>query len=114
MSVDEMDLLQGTLDLLVLKALTGGPMHGYSVLAWLRGATNGELRLEDAALYPALHRMEARGLIASEWGLSDNKRRAKYYRLTATGRRVLRSETASWSRYVALMAKVLNAAPQSA
>jgi transcriptional regulator len=114
MAVGEMELLQGTLDLLVLKALTWGPMHGYSVLAWLRGTTDGQLRLEDAALYPALHRMEARGLIASEWGLSENKRRAKYYRLTTTGRRVLRSETASWTRYVALMAKVLDAVPQSA
>ena len=114
MAVDEMELLQGTLDLLVLKALTWGPMHGYSVLAWLRRATEEELRLEDAALYPALHRMEARGLIASEWGLSENKRRAKYYRLTAAGRRVLRAETESWTRYVALMAKVLGTAPQSA
>jgi PadR family transcriptional regulator PadR len=114
MADDEVELLQGTLDVLVLKALAQGPMHGYSVLAWLRSTTDGELRLEDAALYPALHRMEARGLIASEWGLSENKRRAKYYKLTAAGRRVLRSETESWMRYVALMAKVLHAAPQSA
>ena len=113
MAVDEMELVQGTLDLLVLKALTSGPKHGYGVLAWLRGTTDGELRLEDAALYPALHRMEARGLIESEWGLSGNNRRAKYYRLTTAGRRALRSETESWKRYAALMAKVLSAAPQA-
>ena len=111
---DELELLQGTLDLLVLKALAGVPMHGYSILAWLRATTEGELRLEDAALYPALHRMEARGLIESEWGLSENNRRAKYYRLTAVGRRALRSETETWRRYVAIMTKVLNAAQQPA
>src|ERR687891_2595454 len=96
----EIDLLQGTLDLLVLKALSWDAMHGYNILDWLRRATGGELRIEDAALYPALHRMEARGLIASEWGLSENNRRAKFYRLTAAGRRGLQTEAASWQRYV--------------
>src|SRR5215216_4807662 len=108
------DVLQGTLDMLVLKALAWGQMHGYSILAWLRRATDGELRIEDAALYPALHRMEARGLIAAEWGLSENNRRAKFYRLTPAGRRALRSEAASWERYVALVARVLSAAQQPA
>jgi transcriptional regulator len=111
---DELELLQGTLDLLVLRALAGAPLHGYSILAWLRATTENELRLEDAALYPALHRMETRGLIESEWGLSENNRRAKYYRLTAAGRRALRAETDSWRRYVAIMTKVLDAAPQTA
>jgi transcriptional regulator len=110
----ELDVLQGTLDLFVLKALTWGPMHGYNVLEWLRRTTGGELRLEDAALYPALHRIEARGLIDSEWGLSENNRRAKYYRLTARGRQALRAETASWRRYVAVVAKILNASEQPA
>jgi transcriptional regulator len=114
MAGGEMELLQGTLDLLVLKGLTWGPMHGYSVLSWLRRTTGGELRIEDAALYPALHRLEARGLIESEWGLSENNRRAKFYRLTAKGRRALRAESESWRRYAALMAKVLNAAEQPA
>ena len=108
----EVDLVQGTLDMLVLKALTWGPMHGYSVLAWLRDTTDGDLRIEDAALYPALHRMEGRGLIESDWGLSENNRKAKYYRLTAKGRRELRSEAATWSRYVSVIAKVMSAAEQ--
>jgi transcriptional regulator len=110
----EVDLVQGTLDMLVLKALTWGPMHGYSVLAWLRDTTDGDLRIEDAALYPALHRLEARELIESEWGLSENNRKAKFYRLTAKGRRELRSEAASWTRYVSVIAKVMAAAEQPA
>ena len=110
----EVDLVQGTLDMLVLKALTWGPMHGYSVLGWLRDTTDGDLRIEDAALYPALHRMEARGLIESEWGLSENNRKAKFYRLTTRGRRELRSEAASWSRYVSVIAKVMAVAEQPA
>jgi len=110
----EVDVLQGTLDMLVLKALTWGRMHGYSVLAWLRQTTDDELRIEDAALYPALHRMEARGLIESDWGLSENNRKAKYYRLTAKGRRELRSEAESWTRYVNVIGKVMSAAEQSA
>ena len=112
MAVQEVDVLQGTLDLLVLKALSWNPMHGYNILDWLRRATDEELRIEDAALYPALHRMEARGLIDAEWGLSENNRRAKYYQLTAAGRRALRAEATSWRRYVGLMARVLDAAEQ--
>jgi PadR family transcriptional regulator, regulatory protein PadR len=114
MARDSVDVLQGTLDMLVLKALTWGPMHGYSILGWLRRATQDELRLEDAALYPALHRLEARGLIGSNWGLSENNRRAKFYELTAAGRQALRAERASWSRYVALVARVMAAAEQPA
>jgi PadR family transcriptional regulator PadR len=113
MAGPDVDVLQGTLDLLVLKALSWNAMHGYNILDWLRRATQDELRLEDAALYPALHRMEARGLIDSEWGLSENNRRAKFYRLTTAGRRALRTEAASWKRYVVLMARVLDA-PQHA
>jgi transcriptional regulator len=106
----ELDVLQGTLDLLVLRALSAGPLHGYSVMDWLRRATAGELRLEDAALYPALHRLEARGYIESAWGLSENNRRARYYELTSKGRRRLKSETATWERYATLMARVLGSA----
>jgi PadR family transcriptional regulator, regulatory protein PadR len=108
------EVRQGTLDMLVLKALTWGPMHGYSVLGWLRQTTSGELAIEDAALYPALHRLEARGLIESEWGVSENNRRAKFYELTPAGRAALRAETESWSRYVALIGRVLSAAEQPA
>ena len=106
---DEVDILQGTLDMLVLKTLSWGPMHGYAILAWLRRVTDGALRIEDAALYPALHRMEARGVIESEWGLSENNRKAKYYRLTAAGRRALRAEAESWTRYVRTVGKVMEA-----
>ena len=112
MAGSEMDVRQGTLDLLVLKALTWKPMHGYNILEWLRQATDSELRIEDAALYPALHRMEARGLIESEWGTSENNRRAKYYQLTGAGRRALQAEAASWSRYAQLVARVLEASEQ--
>ena len=114
MAGGELLVIQGTLDLLVLKTLSWGPMHGYNVLAWLRRATEGELKIEDAALYPALHRMEVRGLIASEWGLSENNRRAKFYRLTPAGRAALRAEAGNWSRYVKMVARVLNAAEQPA
>ncbi|MGE0354882.1 MAG: PadR family transcriptional regulator [Gemmatimonadales bacterium] len=110
----ELDVVRGTLDLLALRALVWGPRHGYGILNWLRQATDGELRIEDAALYPALHRLEARGLVASHWGISDNNRRAKYYDLTASGRRALRAETAGWTRYAALIGRVLTAAEQPA
>ena len=114
MADDGVDVLQGTLDMLVLKALAAGPLHGYAILDWLRRTTGGELRLVDAALYPSLHRMEAGGLIASTWGLSENNRKAKFYRLTPAGRRALRAEAAGWARYVALVARVLGADGQIA
>lgn len=107
MPSNELDVMQGTLDLLVLRALSTEPMHGYNVLDWLRRATAGQLRLEDAALYPALHRMEARGFIRGRWGVSENGRRAKYYDLMPKGRRRLASETRTWKRYASLMARVL-------
>jgi transcriptional regulator len=102
-----LSLLQGTVDLLILQALRQGPAHGYSVSRWIRECTDGVLATEDAALYQALHRLEAKGLISSEWGLSDNNRRAKYYSLTAPGRRHLRSEVSIWRRYAAAMFKVI-------
>lgn len=110
MADDELQLLQGTLDVLVLKALTWGAAHGYAVARWIRDTTHGELQVEDRALYVALHRMEERGWIASAWGVSENNRRAKYYRLTPVGRRQLRREQSRWQRYAAAVFRVLDAA----
>src|SRR5260221_6641575 len=90
------DLLQGTLDLLILKALAKGSMHGYGVAEWIHESSQDVLRVEEGALYPALHRLELRGLLSSEWGTSDNNRRAKYYALTAAGRKRLAEETEYW------------------
>ena len=106
----DLDLLQGTLDLLVLKALAWGPRHGYAVARWVRETTEDDLRIEEGALYTALHRMEKRHWIAAEWGLSDNNRRAKYYQLTPFGRRELRAQTAAFSRYAQAVFKVLQVA----
>jgi transcriptional regulator len=104
------DLLQGTLDMLVLKALARGPLHGYGVAEFIHQRSEDVLRVEEGALYPALHRLELRGLLASEWGASENNRRAKYYRLTAVGRRYLESESAQWNRLVAAIARVMETA----
>jgi len=101
------DLLPGTLDLLILKAVSLGPLHGYGVLLRIEQVTAGALLVEQGALYPALFRLEHRGLLASEWGTSDNNRRAKFYRLTAAGRRQLKDETESWNRLAAAMATAL-------
>jgi len=103
-------LMQGTVDLLILKTLTRGPQHGYGVSVWIRERTEGELALEDAALYQALHRLESRGLLVSEWGASDNNRRAKYYELSRTGKQQLRAEVSSWERYARAVGKALAAA----
>jgi transcriptional regulator len=92
------DLIQGTLDMLVLKTLTRRAMHGYAIVDYIRQISDEVLRVEEGALYPALHRLELRGLLASTWGLSENNRRAKYYRLTAAGRKYLTIEAARWSR----------------
>jgi PadR family transcriptional regulator, regulatory protein PadR len=103
-------LLQGTVDLLVLRALQAGPAHGYAVSRWVRERTDGMLTIDDAALYQALHRLEAKRWIEAEWGLSDNNRRAKYYTLTSAGREQLRSGVTTWKRYAAAMVKVLDPA----
>ncbi len=104
---ENLELLQGTLDVLVLKTLSWGPRHGYAVARWIRDTTDDLLRIEEGALYPALHRMEKRGWIESEWGLSENNRRARYYQLTAKGRQQLRAEAATWARYSAAVTRVL-------
>jgi PadR family transcriptional regulator PadR len=92
------ELMPGTLDMLVLKALGGGPMHGYGVAEWIASRSHDVLRVEEGALYPALHRLEMRGLLASEWGASENNRRAKFYRLTAAGQKHLAAESERWTR----------------
>jgi PadR family transcriptional regulator PadR len=102
-------LLQGTLDLLILKALSWGPAHGYAVARWIETATDDALRIEEGSLYPALHRLEERGHVESEWGLSENKRRAKFYHLTAEGRRQLRAESASWHQFARAVLAALEA-----
>ena len=96
---DSLDLLKGTLDVLVLKALTWGPRHGYAVARWIEDATRGTLQIEEGALYHGLHRLEKKKWVSSEWGVSETNRRAKYYALTAAGRRQLASQTATWTRY---------------
>jgi PadR family transcriptional regulator, regulatory protein PadR len=102
-----LDLLQGTLDVLILKTLSWGTMHGYGVSRFIRQQTDDVLAVEDAALYQALHRLERKGWVDSEWGLSENNRRAKYYKLTQTGRSQLRAETAMWRTYAEAVFKVL-------
>lgn len=101
------DLLPGTLDVLVLKAVSLGPLHGYGVLLRIEQMTQGALLVEQGALYPALFRLEQKGLLDTKWGVSDNNRRAKFYRLTAAGRRRLKTETDSWNRLVTAMAAAL-------
>ena len=101
------DLLQGTLDVLVLRALAGGPMHGYAVARFIQDRSDNTFRILDGALYTALHRLEERGCVASEWGLSDQGKRARFYTLTADGRRALRQESAEWEAYVAAVARVM-------
>jgi PadR family transcriptional regulator PadR len=108
------DLLPGTLDLLILKALSLSPQHGYGVLLRIEQISGGSFRIEQGALYPALYRLEHQGLLQSEWGTSDNNRRAKFYQLTSAGRRRLREQTEGWQRLVAAMAAALGARPEEA
>jgi transcriptional regulator len=107
-----LDLLQGTLDLLILKAVSLGPLHGYGVLLRIQQLSSGRLEIQQGSLYPALYRLEHQGWISSEWGESDNKRKAKYYRLTPAGRRQFRSEAGKWSRMAGLMASILSTTPE--
>jgi PadR family transcriptional regulator PadR len=109
-----LDTLQGTLDLLVLRALKWGPRHGYAVARFIREGSSGELQVLDGALYTSLHRLAERGLVESEWGPSEKGKRARFYELTSAGRRALRAETATWERYVAAVAGVMRAAPDPA
>ncbi len=109
MPIPQTDVLRGTLDLLILKALSWGPAHGYAVAAWIERVTGDTLRIEEGSLYPALHRLDERGLIEAEWGLSGNNRRAKYYALTARGRQALKAESAMWTRFAGAVFAALEA-----
>jgi len=109
---DPSGVLPGTLDLLILKAVSLGKLHGYGVLLRIEQISGGALLVQQGALYPALYRLEHQGLIDSEWGTSENNRKAKYYRLTALGRRRLSDETVSWNRLAQAMARSLSATPQ--
>lgn len=111
---DTVGLLQGTLDVLVLKAVSWGPAHGYGVARWLQDVTDDALRIEEGSLYPALHRLEKRGYVEATWGLSENKRKAKYYRITSRGRQQLKQEASSWSAFAAAVAKVLTSTKRPA
>jgi transcriptional regulator len=107
---EPMDLLQGTLDVLILRALAWQPMHGYAVSRWIRERTEGALAIEDAPLYKALHRLERAGCVDASWGLSEKNRRARYYRLTPRGRERFKEETSAWRRYADAVFKVLEPA----
>lgn len=111
MPIQSTDLLQGTLQVLILKALLAEPTHGYGIARWVEQTTGDVLRIEEGSLYPALRRLEDRRLVTSEWGLSENNRRARFYSLTTAGRAHLRSEAAAWTRYSAAVARVLRASP---
>ena len=100
-------LLKGTLDLLVLKALSWGTMHGFGISSWLESYSGGALGVDDSALYQAMHRLEGRGYVVAEWGVTENNRRARYYRLTTAGRRQLRAETETWLRYTQSVTAIL-------
>ena len=104
---DSKDLLYGTLDLLVLRALAGEPMHGFALSKWIDDRTNGDIGIADSALYKALHRLEDAGAVRAAWGVSENNRQAKYYAITPKGRRQLREQVASWKHYVAVVSNIL-------
>ena len=110
---EDLELIRGTLDLLVLKTLSWGPMHGLAVLRRIEEATVNRLQIEEGALYPALHRMEQKGWLESEWGFTERNRKAKYYRLSAAGRRQLTAELSRWSRYQEAVGLVLSASGAS-
>jgi PadR family transcriptional regulator, regulatory protein PadR len=108
----QLDLLQGTLDMLILKAVSLGPLHGYGVLLRIQQISEDRLEIHQGSLYPALYRLERQGWIASEWGESENKRKAKYYRLTAAGRRRLQTEAEKWNRMADVIAAILQTKPE--
>jgi transcriptional regulator len=110
----ELPFKRGAIELLVLKTLSWGPMHGYAIAQWIQTTTDDALRVEEGSLYPALHRLENKGLVAASWGLSENNRQAKFYALTADGRTTLRAEVESWIQYAAAITKVVTATRQPA
>ncbi|MFP2909418.1 PadR family transcriptional regulator [Pyxidicoccus sp. 3LFB2] len=110
MADTSLELVQGTLDVLILKSLSWGALHGYAVAESIGERSGQVLKVEEGALYPALHRLEKRGLLEAEWGLSENNRRAKFYKLTSAGRAHLRAEAQTWTRYAAAVSRVLEVA----
>lgn len=114
MSDDSLDLLQGTLDVLILQTLSAQPLHGYGISRWIRQRTAGTLEVRDAALYQALRRMERKGWVEAEWGRSESNRRARYYRLTPAGRKQLKRKASAWRRYAEAVALVLEPSPEEA
>jgi PadR family transcriptional regulator len=108
----QLELLQGTLDMLILKAASLGPLHGYGILLRIQQISRDRLEIQQGSLYPALYRLEHQGLITSEWGESENKRKAKYYRLTAAGKRKLQAETENWNRMAEVIAGILGTKPE--
>jgi PadR family transcriptional regulator, regulatory protein PadR len=113
-AADTLPFLKGTLDILVLKALGWAPMHGFELTRWLADRSGDAFELDEAAVYQSLYRLEARGLVAAEWGTSEKGRRARYYKLTAAGRESLRREAALWRRYAEVVATILDTAPRNA
>jgi len=113
-SVTRIELLQGTLDLVILQTLRWGPRHGYGITQMIRAQSRDVLQVDTGSLYPALHRLERKGWIAAEWGITENSRRAKYYELTRAGRAQLKREIASWTRFSAAVWKVVSATEQGA
>jgi PadR family transcriptional regulator PadR len=111
---ESLTVVKGTLDVLVLKALTWAPMHGFEITAWLEGRSAGRLEVDDSALYQALYRMEQRGLVEAEWGVTENNRRARYYRVTSAGRAHLRAEIDRWLEYSETVTGILTVSPRSA
>lgn len=109
MASEELGLVSGTLDLLVLRTLTWGPRHGFAIAKWIKSTSGDAILVEDRALYLALHRLEERGLVESDWGLSENNRRARFYQLTRQGRKHLQSRTEHWQRYARAVFRVLEA-----
>jgi transcriptional regulator len=109
-----LELLQGTLDMLILKAVSLGPLHGYGVLLRIQQISGNQLEIQQGSLYPALYRLEHQGLVSSEWGESENKRKARFYRLTAAGRKKLQAETENWNRMANVIGAVLSRKPGEA
>ena len=112
MDKKQMELLQGTLDMLILKAVSLGPLHGYGVLLRIQQISKDQLEIQQGSLYPALYRLEHQGWITGEWGESENKRKAKYYRLTAAGKRKLQTEAEKWNRMADVIAGILQSTPE--
>jgi len=111
---DQLPLIKGTVDLLVLKAVSFGPTHGFGIALWLEEHSGGSLAIDDSAMYQVLHRIEAKGYVTAEWGVTENNRKARYYRLTSAGRKHLRTETAIWLRYTSSVTTILTLAARTA